>query len=250
MAKKQLVRLWEWIQYSMDVIHISAHLEIWSMLNCLCTVNCCDLLLMQISVCYVQCYTLLCNNYKLRGHLWAKRTKEAYISKVTMYRLEHLLCNTTWCLFFIFFTILSHFMFNLSWLRSDVDKLGNYRKQSSQGSTKATKGNVTLWVISALYMKTAQSRVALNSLLNWLFKINAVTFLNKDDTFPSPPPIFVQQRKIPTSNCVFNPKPSPHCRRTPKRWAVSPIQSPRSYVRDFSTMHFAAGLSKNDKPKV
>lgn len=58
-------------------------------------------------------------------------------------------------------------MFDLIWLRSDVDKLSNYRKQSSQGSTKATKGNVTLWVISALYMKSAQSRVALNSLLKW-----------------------------------------------------------------------------------
>lgn len=54
-------------------------------------------------------------------------------------------------------------MFDLIWLRSDVDKLSNYRKQSSQGSTKATMGNVTLWVICALYMKSAQSRVALNS---------------------------------------------------------------------------------------
>lgn len=77
----------------------------------------------------------------------------------------------TWCSVF-----LSYFIFDLIWFHSDVDKLGSNRKQSPQASTEANKGNVTLWVISALFMNSAQFRVALNSLINWLFKRNSVTF--------------------------------------------------------------------------
>lgn len=97
---------------------------------------------------------------------------KAYIPKVPIFSLRHLLCNT-WpdVLFF-----LSYFIFDLIWFHSDVDKLGSNRKQSPQASTEANKGNVTLWVISALFMNSAQFRVALNSLINWLFKRNSVTF--------------------------------------------------------------------------
>lgn len=87
---------------------------------------------------------------------------------------HHLLCNTWPDVFLILLLSYLVFWFDLIWLRSDVDKLSSNRKQSSQGSTEATKGNVTLWVISALFMNPAQSRVALNSLINWLFKWNAV----------------------------------------------------------------------------
>lgn len=40
---------------------------------------------------------------------------------------------------------------------------------------KQIKGNVTLWVIPALFMNSAQFRVALNSLINWLSKRNSVS---------------------------------------------------------------------------
>lgn len=61
-------------------------------------------------------------------------------------------------------SFLCYFMFD-----SDLIPCRSNRKQSPQGSTQETKGNVTLWVISALFMNSAQSRVALNSLINWLF---------------------------------------------------------------------------------
>ncbi len=88
-----------------------------------------------------------------------------------------IICCVTLDLMFWFVFLLSYFMFDLTWFFSDVELRGSSRKQSSQGSIREHKGNVTLWVISALFINSAQSRVALNSLIKWLSKRNVIFFL-------------------------------------------------------------------------
>lgn len=148
MATNLLVR--ECTEHNVEMIHIGAHLEIMKHAEVSMLWTVLSWLKMQVSICCVESI----------GHFWSLYSQSHNVQSPSFTLLQ-----ITWCLGFLFWATLC-----LIWLRSDVDKLSSNRKQSSQGSTEATKGNVTLWVISARVMNSAQSRVALNSLINWLFK--------------------------------------------------------------------------------
>lgn len=171
MAKNLYVRIWEYTELSKEKIHISAHLDnLMHVQVFICEPETVVDFYVLVSICCVD--LLLCWCVKIRG-----RQKGIYLdTPLSLYStLYTFYCVTlTWG----FFPFLSQYVkFHLVWLHFDVSKLSNNRKQLSQGSTEETKGKVTLWVISTLFMNSAQSRVALNSLINWLFKRNTVTFL-------------------------------------------------------------------------
>lgn len=117
-------------------------------------------------------------NFRIRvASFWAKSAKDIFISKVTMYSLHHWRCFG----FLKKKNLLSPFVFWCDSVLMLISSAGDRKQSSSQGRTEATEGDVTLWFLSALFYESAQSRVALNSLINWLYKRNISVWRSWND---------------------------------------------------------------------